>query len=341
MYEFVISEIKKKLITEKRKYVSTTLANDNYILLLYLRSLCNKNKLSDYQNKKSLLEIIPKKKKKLYENFFEKDLNELLIYFQNHDINDLTKAFTEKYNYNIFDDIENLFIKKEEKTCYLFNVLKNNNNLIYFGINYEIKILLYEMLDKINFTKRNIVTNLKDINLNVVDNLVIIDEEPVYRYIQNENIIDKVSNIFNEYNEFNGNIILKTSYSKVSKLKNNQLINYLVNVCLYEKKQDAILVFNRKCNSEFVNIVMINDSNYTNIKDIINNTEENSEYLLKVPKRVIISNNYRLGFNMYLPNRTEEVKSINDIIDENTRITEEITRLNKLIQQEMDKLISK
>lgn len=341
MYEFILNEIKKKLVTEEKKYISTKQLKNYYILLLYLKYICQNKNINDYYNKDILLSNISIDKEELYKEFFTKNINELLIYFQTDNIYELTKEFIDKENYDIFRDIDNIFIKEEDNTLYYFNISDKNNKILFYRTDYVTKVKLYEMLDEITNTYRKYEYDFYKVELDEIDNLIIIDDEPVYKYIQGDNIIDKISNIFFDNRNYKGNIILKTTYSKISKLKSDQLLSYLTKVCIYENNQDAVLVFRRANDLESVSIVMIKDNIYNNIKEIITKNEENKEYLLKVSKSVIKSNNYRIGFNMYLPNRTEDVKSINDIIDENTKITEEISRLNKLIQQEMDKLISK
>jgi len=341
MYDFIISEIKRKLQTEKGMYVSILNQQYNYIKLLYLKYLCDKNNITEYKNQKELKKIISINNQELYKEFFEKNINELLVHFQNNDVIKLLEEFIKDKGYNVYEELDKVFIEKDEKVLYYFNISDMNNMILFRQNVIKNKIKIYEIIDEMNNVHREICTDLSNINLKEFDTLVIVDDEPTYKYISNNYIVDMLYKIIFSNNSFTGKILFKVRYSKISILKDYMLIGKLSKVCIYENQQDAILIFDKYNKEDTISIIMVNDKNHNNLKQILEKNKQNKKYLLKVPHKVVISNNYRIGFKMYLPDRKEEVKSINDIVDENTKITEKITRLNKLIREEMDKLISK
>lgn len=350
MYDFIIDEIKKKVYHGEKKYYIVRTIKYQYLLLLYLKFKCNEKGITDFTNQEKLKTIISDDKLSIYAFFFEHELHELLIHLQNSNIQELLNDFIPEVDYNQFEKIDNLFIYKKDKVVYLYKELVYANRLV-IGQTDSSNLLLtkiYNMIDEMKGRERIFYNKLDNVNLKEFDTIVIVDNEPPYRYISSPNdFIDIISEIFLSVREFKGRIILKTSYSNISIIKKNYLIrNYLSKAILYENSNinDAILIFSNTDKPDKTSIIMINkdiEDDYNQIKKIIDEDVPDNSCLIRIDPEVIISNNSRIGFKMYLANKTEEVKSINDIIDENTIITEKITRLNKKIQQEMDKLISK
>lgn len=347
MYSFLNDEIKKRLSID-RKYVSNRAIQDNYLLLLYLKYLCVKNKVIDYKDTQKLLSLVEDTKKELYDKFFEKNMNELLVHLELSNIEEMLKEYIDNIKFDTLEEIDSILINKEDKVLYCINKIDNNDRVLtsysYHDSNLYKKRL--EIIDEMLNNKREYFIDINDKDLNDINTLVVVDKEAAYRYLYATNIIDVINNIFIDKKEFNGKIILKTSYSKISIIKNSSILRkYLKVVLLYEdnEKNDCILVFDKE-EKKNISIVMIKkemEKDYEKIRGIITKNVANKNYLLKVTPDNIIANNYRIGFKMYLSSNNEEAKSINDIIDENTKILEEITRLNKFIQEEMDKLVAK
>jgi len=344
MYEFITKEIKKKYAEFGKKYVATAFTNYNYVLLLYLKFICDKKNVTNYSDVEILSNFLKDNNIKLPIDFFKAGINELLIFLQTSDLNELINEIIPLVEYDIFQEFEQVYVDAKSKTLYFF--IRSTAAFSVLSSSSVETVNLYKMIDEIKGNKRNIVEDLTGVNLSEIDTLVIIDNEPAYRYISNsKNIIDRVYELF--LGGFNGKIILKTSYSKISIIKKRFILeNYLSKVVLNEKSnsKDTVLIFNRDIERKKISIIMLNkelEKDHLKIKQIIDNDKPNKKNLIKVEPITIISNNFRIGFKMYLSENIEEVKTINDIIDENTKIIEDISKLNKVIQEEMDKLISK
>ena len=77
------------------------------------------------------------------------------------------------------------------------------------------------------------------------------------------------------------------------------------------------------------------------LEQIIKLNRKQKDVLVKVTPEDIRQNNYRLGFKLYQTEMKGENKSINELVDENTKLVDLLANINQDIELELNKLINK
>ena len=200
------------------------------------------------------------------------------------------------------------------------------------------------MENKFNLTREENVFIAKE-TLLIIKNykyIYIYDNIPRYRFIRNSDtdlyrIIQKI--LCN--NDIN--IIFHSTFKKVSNMKEARfIINYLSKVVLFDL-DNTFLYFNKKDND---NVSIINYdreiiNNIEKLYQIIENDRQKKDILVKTTTKNIINNYYRIGFKLYQKGIIDNKKNINEIVDENTRLIEKLSDINKNIEQEINKLMNR
>lgn len=77
-------------------------------------------------------------------------------------------------------------------------------------------------------------------------------------------------------------------------------------------------------------------------KEILKNVNrKQKDILVKITKQDIINNNYRIGFNLYQLEKTNKIKDINKIVDQNTRYLQRLNTLNQQVETQINKLLNR
>ena len=194
----------------------------------------------------------------------------------------------------------------------------------------------YKLLDEI-LGINNKYLLLDDINIDNYKYLYIFDNTPRYRsnrydneYTTIENYIDKIDNI-----------ILYTNYNKINNVRTcRHLLRYMKTIIIDNSR--AIILFNRKINDK-ISIINYDSNNMSKDKllSIVKNNRKQKYVLTKTSLVEIRKNNYRIGFNLYELDNNDKVKDINKIVDDNTEYLEQLNRINKVVETEINKLMNK
>ena len=195
--------------------------------------------------------------------------------------------------------------------------------------------------------KRNYYRKLSDLNLNDYDIVIINDTEPFYKYSANkESFMKEIEQKFYFDNHFQGRIVLKTNYNKISHFKYFTLVRrHLSKVILhaYVKNVTVYMEFLSDSNKS-ISLILLDDelaADPTKLQKIIESNRNKKGTLIKVTPEDIQKNNYRISFKMYDTENIEKVKVINDIVDENTELTKRLESLNTIIESEVNKLLER
>ena len=317
------------------------------LYLIYLKNLCEEGKYKYEEviyddNIYELFHII-----KVNKDYFDDvPINSLLRNISIYNSIDLAKEFL-----NEFESITPIYDDKEEKimiinsisgylsgfinlSCYDSSglttyITKNENSYEYF---FEI----FKALDEI-FKVNNKYLLEEEIDFSKYNYLCIYDTKPKYRFI-------------NDYNEFSqirdyipkiDNIILYTRYNKISNFKYGRIVLRSLKAVILDNEQ-AILIFNRR--SREISIINYDKEKIKSIdklKSIIENNRKQKDILVKTNYEEVISNNSRIGFSLYELSKSKEIKDINRIVDENTRLLEDLNRINETVEEEINKLLNR
>jgi len=194
----------------------------------------------------------------------------------------------------------------------------------------------YKLFDEI-LGVNNKYMLLDDVKVDNYKYLYIYDSTPRYR----SNRYDNEYTIIDKYIDKIDNIILYTNYNKINNVRAcKDLLKYMKTIILDNSR--AIIIFNKDINDK---ISIINyDSNKISkdkVLSIVKNNRKQKDVLTKTSLDEIRKNNYRIGFNLYQLENNNKVKDINKIVDENTAYLEQLNRINKIVETEINKLMNK
>lgn len=354
MYNMLSEYIKKEIReSRKAKYISDAEVKKVYLILVYLKFLCDKypNNYSYDDNYDDIFfeNLNNEKDIDIKNKISGLNVNKLINYLRYENLEQLVNDLKEEYKQE--EKIGKLLLKKEDKILFIstrnYKIdYLNSNNCDYLTKldNYEIKsdYTYDKILDQLfNLNNQYISDITKISNYNVI---YILDKEPIYRYrMQNIDIMGMVDR-FVRNKDFNGKVILKTRYAKVSILRERYLIsNHLSKVILDSNKniEDTYLEFTNVNKKEDISIVLHDSKKELDYQKIIDMDEPNDEYLIKISPQDIINNNYRIGFSLYTSVEQEKVTNITALITENRNIIDTIKKLDSDISEEFDKIFVK
>ena len=75
--------------------------------------------------------------------------------------------------------------------------------------------------------------------------------------------------------------------------------------------------------------------------NIIKTNRKQKDILVKTTYNELRENNLRIGFNLYQLEKENKVRDINKIIDENTRLLEQLNDINEDVENYWNKLFTK
>ena len=334
-----------KLASKRRKFVTPGVIETILIPLFILKYLCD-NGLYSYEEIVKL-DSLEKKEIKFEDNiirFDEIKTNKLLPLIQYEDLTSLLTEYlnTLKIGINIISD-------NEKKVCistmYSLNLYDTKGNTVYITTKYSSgarQIVWFKFFDKVLNINNEYIT-YDELDITKYNKLYIHDFVPKYRFIRNSNndIYDLIKQMLPRNK--NLSIILHTPYRKISNMNEAwYLLRYLNTVILYDD-YDTFLEFKHKDDDSvsIINYENVKNKSLTKLDEIIKNNRRQKDILTKTTIGDIRKNYYRIGFKLYQDKITPDIRNINDIVAENTRLVEELSDLDSQIEVEINKLINR
>lgn len=360
MYDYFISVIKQELKIGKQ-YISNFVLGNIYLRIIFVKylSTLKDSKIKNYikeENIEKIYEVL-KEDYQVGSFYLERiDLFKLLKLMKSHKYKELLKELLEN-NKDKDNERLKIFENKSDKVLYL-NYEEIISNYPQGSKKYDFvmtslderKMIYYEnykMLDKMLNKNNNYYNMLNDINLNDYGLVIVNDSESYSRFNNSEeNFFDLLYRKFYVQNKYNGKLILKTNFNKISKFPNKWLIrSNLTKVILHKNVSNSTVYmeFNEN-NNDSISLILLNEElerDNDKLKEIIKTNKVQKNILIKVKPQEIIDNNLRISFKMYQSKNIEEVKKINDIVDENSNYTKQLENLNKKIESEVNKLLER
>ena len=309
--------------------------------LIHLKYLCDKDiyKYEDVIEKEEIYDISLDTNRLSYHNLKSKlPINTLLLKIKKKNIK---KLLLELLDY-IDKPIE--FNNNKDKVLYIdllhdiihyYNRYGNGTYISKTSIRLYQTFKVFDEILGINNTyiEKQDISDYKD-----YDYVYIFDDIPKYR-------LNRYDNIYNDINKLirnNKTIVLYTNYSKISNFSDGRIISrYIKTIILNNTK--AIMIFN---NIESTEISIINyDEDKINSIDklhgIIKTNRKQKDILVKTTYNELRENNLRIGFNLYQLEKENKVRDINKIVDENTRLLEQLNDINEDVENYWNKLFTK
>lgn len=193
----------------------------------------------------------------------------------------------------------------------------------------------FKIFDKILNINNNYIL-LNDLNNYNYDYIYIYDN--TLRFSKSS---DNLLETINKFLNISKNIILIARYNKISNFREGRFLTRFIKLILLDNKKAIIHFKKNKDNDEvtIINIDNIKDKN--KILNIIKNNRKQKDILIKITYQDIRNNNYRIGFNLYQLEKTNKVKDINKIVDDNTKYLEKLNKINQIVEIEINKLLNR
>ena len=314
---------------------------DPFVLyLIYLKHLCdtNKYKYEEVINDNNLYDLFSFVETFKKTNKEEFPINKLLRNISIYDSKELVKEFLAN-----FETLMAIYDSKKER-IFIINRYAASTDFIGYdqdGLTTYIpkrehEYEYFKAIDEILGIKNKYLKEA-DIKLDKYNYLCVYDTKPKYRFIKDNNEYDLIYDYLHKID----NVILYTTYSKISNFKDGRrILRYLKTVILYEDR--AIMIFNKDATAtSIINYDPEKIKSIDKLKSIIENNRKQKDVLVKTSFEEIISNNSRIGFSLYELDKSEEIKDINKIVDQNTRLLEGLNRINETVEQEINKLLNR
>lgn len=309
--------------------------------LIHLKYLCDKDiyKYEDVIEKEEIYDISLDTNRLSYHNLKSKlPINTLLLKIKKKNIKKLLLELLDYIDKPIEfnnDKDKVLYIDLLHDIIHYYNRYGNGTYISKTSIRLYQTFKVFDEILGINNTyiEKQDISDYKD-----YDYVYIFDDIPKYR-------LNRYDNIYNDINKLirnNKNIVLYTNYSKISNFSDGRIISrYIKTIILNNTK--AIMIFN---NTESTEISIINyDKDKINSLDklynIIKTNRKQKDILVKTTYNELRENNLRIGFNLYQLEKENKVRDINKIIDENTRLLEQLNDINEDVENYWNKLFTK
>ncbi len=351
-----------KFLEKYSTYLSTSLfmtkrifTEELYIEVAYIKYICENN-IGDI----TFLNINN-------DNFKEK-ISELVNYKRFAFINvplDIEKVFKITKNVSSYELIENMLKenknnlginiidKNEKKLCVLkdlsINAYDRYGNTVYL---YPRTIAKYRftMLDEILNVKNEYIPSLDSIDYSIGKDIkyVYISTEFKKEKIYDLHSMTDISEITKRYLKLGKTVIVRTIYRNISSITG--FYSLIDKVIISNDSDQAMAFFNQEKNWKMNDAGMISlilydkdkISNIEKLKKVLVENRENPKYLIKIKLRDFRMNNNRIGFKLYSTEKNmKKAKTINELVDANTKIIRKLKLLDNTIAAEMDKIISK
>ena len=319
--------------------------NEKEILeyILYIKYLCDANKLSyDSLNEGLSYDLI---KDGLYSRYrFSTlnitEINQIIIKLRFMDIKELVEEYIDSYNEIIRVDDRN-----DEILCvvgdYAHELYDNIGKSTYIKDIYSVDsyiINLFMFFDEVLGIK-NKYLDRNEIDFSKYKKLYISGRKK--RFIdRKESVYDTIYSLMKESKDLD--IVLLSKYDYVSNFKEGRLCLRYLKTVIINNNDFVIMIFNRNTSEEIsiINYDIHKITSEEKLINIINNNRKQKDILVKVTQDDIRKNNMRIGFNLYQLNPTDKIFDVTKAIDENSRLINELERLNTEINIEMNKLIN-
>lgn len=341
MINRILKELEEIELQKKLKYLHNK-ENIFITYLLYLKYLCDKKKYNydEVIISDELYEITDEIR--IIKNYYLENeklpVNRILLLIKNKNLKDLIKEYL---NY-IEKPIP--FHTKDSHIIYLnigrniYHYYSDKGNATYItdemiNSNYN----LFKMFDEVLGIHNTYILK-KDLKLEDYDYVYVNDVYPKYG-LKRETLM----NSLRTYIRNNKNVILMTDYNKISNFKEGRfLIKEIKTIILQDK--NATIHFMEQNESEEISIINYNKDKIKSTNDlqnIIKNNRKQKDILVKTNLKELQENNYRIGFKLYQLEKESKIKSINKIVDENTKYLKKLNIINENVEREINKLLNR
>ena len=309
--------------------------------LIHLKYLCDKDiyKYEDVIEKEEIYDISLDTNKLSYHNLKSKlPINTLLLKIKKKNIKKLLLELLDYIDKPIEfnnDKDKVLYIDLSHDIIHYYNRYGNGTYISKTSIRLYQTFKAFDEILGINNTyiEKQDISDYKD-----YDCVYIFDDIPKYR-------LNRYDNIYNDINKLirnNKNIVLYTNYSKISNFSDGRIISrYIKTIILNNTK--AIMIFNNTESTE-ISIINYNKDKINSLDklyNIIKTNRKQKDILVKTTYNELRENNLRIGFNLYQLEKENKVRDINKIIDENTRLLEQLNDINEDVENYWNKLFTK
>jgi hypothetical protein len=315
-----------------------------YIEMLYAKYLIEIKNITTYNNiTENDIDYFYKKIYKMNLNKqclkykFTEKLN--LLKYRDKDLKSLVNKFLTN-NYDKKNNILNLFFNKDDSVLSIFYRFKFKN--YYFNkIKSDFKLI---KPDELLYDRFKMFNDILNVECNISDNFesydkIYIDYE--ISYTDKNEIMDYVSKFFPLEN-VERTVYLKTKYKNIYKL-DSIIVEFLLDKVIIlnknDENSDVILVFKQNYDQHDITIGNVDNYNQEQIKNILE--EKTEDYIVKVSPKTVIENNCLIGFNVYKTPLTKKTRKIYDMVDANTKLTNKLLKINNVIEEEFNNLLTK
>lgn len=335
MIKKLLEEI-NEVLTKYRVHIGNNISYMAY--LIHLKYLCEVGvyQFEDVISNDMLYPLNKETQRMIKYNNAKLPINRLLLNMKNSSSKDLLLELLDSLDNPIYlhDDNQKIAYLNIESNLYdYYNQKGNATYIMRLPEYYEI----FKIFDKI-LNINNTYISLKDLesNNNQYDYIYLYDNTLRFSKL-NDSLLERIDHL----RSYTNHIVLIARYSKISNFREGRFLTRFIKTIILDNKQ-AIIHFQKDSNDDEITII-----NSDNIKDkkkllnIIKNNKRKKDVLLKVTTQDIRNNNYRIGFNLYQLEKTNKIKDINKIVDENTEYLERLNSINQIVEAEINKLLNR
>ena len=336
-----LEEALRKKLKAQKVYPASYTIEKQLISLLILKYLCEQNKESYSQLiKKGILEKWTYQIDEL--TIIVSNLHtSLLALIQYENLEDLVREYldTKKLEPNIFNkDAKKLAICSHfsKKT---YDILGNTTYII-DKLNPSTRGIFYFKFFDLVLGNNNQYLKYDKIDFNDYNYLYVYDYNAKFNFIRNNenDALDLIWHIL--WHNSHLEIVLDTNYSKIAVMKNASfMLHNITKIILCN--DDTVYIYFHKLAKDKISIINWQNQSLEKLEQIIKLNRQQKDVLVKVTPEEIKENNYRIGFKLYQTEIKEENKSINELVDENTKLVNKLASINKNIELELNKLINR
>ena len=266
------------------------------------------------------------------------DINRILIKVKSFDIKDLLIEFLNYRNKPIYfhEDIDKVCYVNFSFNAYDYYCDKGNASYVYdkYWIdNYNI----FKTFDKILGINNEYICD-EDVDIKDFDYVYVYDNVPRYKNKSN-NIYD----VMHTYIKNNKNVILCTYYNKISNFSDGRIISKYLKTIVLNNNNTATLLFTKENYNGGISIINYDEriGSTDKLYNIIKNNRKQKDILVKIGNKDLYDNNLRIGFRLYQIEKTNKIRDINKIVDENTMYLKKLNSINEIVEQEINMLLNK
>ena len=337
-------EVIEKELTKKYGYITDYMVENRTLDLFVLKYYCDNNilKYQDVIKEDNVQELeIPNNDGIKLINI---DFAKYVSIIEYEDLGDLIKEYVNRRTIGI-----NFIKSNDKKVCLTSKMCKEvydlNGNTTYIidkFIENKFYIPYYKFFDKV-LGLENKYLNYKDISIIDYNYLYVFDYSPKYRFIRYSDTDPYEIIRENILKNKDLKIVLQANYKKISNMSDARFILKFLNKIIFFDDDNTFIFYNSKSNDK-ISVINYNKDKVKDLNklyEIIDNDRKLKDVLIKIKSDDIRSNYYRIGFNLYQEGINEDKRNINEIVDENTRLIERLSSINKTIEQEVNKLINR